>query len=194
MHGSQSLRAVLPVLHHSFPQVWFAQTDGECPYCWTPLERNVVRLEYNFTGHFRPRHPALRPVSPRGIRRGTSGQALQTLQAVRGQLQGRTAGCRALPPCAAWRGSLLVALKRIVLNVVGLKGAGHKRLDFQLFGLDHRSRLVLRTSWPPPRPRHCQPVSVGGSGLAHRPNKRTLMACRLKIGLRNCLSSVRPRA
>ena len=27
----------------------------------------------------------------------------------------------ALPPCAAWRGSLLVALKRIVLNVVGLK-------------------------------------------------------------------------
>src|SRR5262245_39094577 len=29
MHGSQSLRAVLPVLHHSFPQIWFAQTDGE---------------------------------------------------------------------------------------------------------------------------------------------------------------------
>ena len=31
VHGSQSLRALLTVLHHSFPQIWFAQTDGECP-------------------------------------------------------------------------------------------------------------------------------------------------------------------
>jgi len=29
-HGSQSLRAVLPVHCHSFQQIWFAQTDGEC--------------------------------------------------------------------------------------------------------------------------------------------------------------------
>ena len=34
-------RALLSVLHHSFPQIWFAQTDGE-----DPLPRRRVREEF----------------------------------------------------------------------------------------------------------------------------------------------------
>ena len=34
-------RALLSVLHHSFPQIWFAQTDGEYP-----LPRRRVREEF----------------------------------------------------------------------------------------------------------------------------------------------------
>ena len=46
-----------------------------------------------------------RAVNAAGAPEDALRQALQTLQAVRGQLQGRTAGCRALPPCRLARKS-----------------------------------------------------------------------------------------